>query len=230
MSEPALKIAVPPAEPSTALERLLSDRAGLAGELERLSATHARLRAAALTEAAVVQEIGELGKAEIAATVAWATAGGAGEPPAPDTDKRRTLATKLATAQAAAAAATGSLYELDHQIRGLNDRLAGLESAIEGAALDIAEREFNQIRRQYAAAMAEGGKLAARIHGMRTHLSNQGRSLIERGTPDAGKKYLARAEAMAVKLPLPDVSQHEIFAAAEHWARRIVALRKGTPS
>lgn len=228
MSEPARKIAVPPAEPSTALERLLSDRAGLGGELERLSATHARLRAAALTEAAVLQEIGDLGKAEIAATVAWATAGGAGDPPVPDTDKRRTLAAKLATAQAAAVAATGSLPDLDHQIRGLTERLTDLEKAIELAAFDVAEREFRELVKQHAALMAEGGKLAARIHGMRACVSNHGRSLIDRGDAASGRQYLSRSEAMgSIKLALPSFNQHEQFAAAESWSRRIMALRKG---
>lgn len=230
MATPATKSQTPATEPTTALEQLRGDRAELTQRLAQISATRARLRAAGLAEAAVIEEIGTLGKSEIQAVTAWATAGGVGDPPAPDAGKRRTLATKLAGAQAAAAAATGSLADLDHQIRELTAQLADAERAIERAALDIAAREFSEIQEQHAATMAEGGKLAARMHGLCSYLSNNGRTLIDRGDQEGGRAYLARAEAMtAIKLPQGGVSQHEIFAAAETWARRIATLRRSSP-
>lgn len=231
MSEPAVKLVTSPPEPTTALESLLSSRAGLTGELAQRNATHARLRALGLVEAAVRQELDELSKADIEAVSTWAaSSGGEGEPPAPDLAQRRALGAKLASAQAAANAATGSLHDLDDQIRELNAQLADVEKAIERAALDIAEREFSEIREQHAATMAAGSKLAARMHGLCSYLSNNGRTLIDRGDQAGGRTYLGRAEAMtAIKLPQGGVSQHEIFAAAENWARRIAALRKGTP-
>jgi hypothetical protein len=157
MSQPAVKIVTTPPEPSTALERLHADRAGLIQRLEQISATHARLRALGLVEAAVRQELDALSKADIQAVTGWAASGGEGEPPSADLAQRRALGAKLASAQAAANAATGSLHDLDHEIRELTAQLADAEKAIERAALDIAEREFSEIRGQHAAAMAGRG-------------------------------------------------------------------------
>lgn len=231
MATPATKPLTAATEPATPLEQLHASRAELAGKLAQISATHSRLRALRLVEAAVRQQLDALSKADIEAVSTWAASGGEGEPPAPDLEQRRALGAKLASAQAAANAATGSLHDLDDQIRELNAQLADVEKAIERAAVDIAEREFNEIRTQHAAVMAEGSNLAARMHGFCSYLANNGRTLIDRGDQQAGRTFLARAEAMtAIKLPQGGVAQHEIYASCEFWARRISALRKGAPS
>lgn len=217
-----------PAPEPTALEHLHSRLAGLTETLAVLTAASAKLRATAFVEASVIEEIGELGRAEIAKTTEWAKAGCVGDQPVPDQQRRRELAEKLASAQAATANASGSLYDLDHQARQLNEEIAAVNLSIEKAALDLLQIEFGELREQYATAMAQGSKLAAKLHGMCSFLSNEGRRLTDRGDREASRKYFARAGAMtAIRLPLPDVSQHEIFAAAEHWARRAATLRKG---
>ena len=53
----------------------------------------------------------------------------------------------------------------------------------------------------------------------------------DRTDTEAGKRYLARAEALtaaANKLPKPDVSPAEIAAAANEWGRHVADLRKGS--
>jgi hypothetical protein len=220
LSKPAL---------AAALELLHADRAGLAGRLAGLTASSTRLRETANAEAAVLLEIDALTRADAAAMTAWASGGCVGDVPVPDQKQRRALAEKLAAAQAATAAAVGAGQDIDHQIGQLNQQIASASRSIEKAALDVMHTEFNAVREQHAAAMAEGSKLAAKIHGLCSFLSNEGRRLIDRGEHEAGKRLLVRAEAMtAIKIAKPDVSHGEIIEAANDWLRRLAMLRKGS--
>jgi hypothetical protein len=219
-----------PTEPATPLERLHADRAGLTGDLAAQSAVAARLRETANAEAAVLAEIGAMGSAEIAAMTAWASGGCVGEQPVPDQKQRRALAEKLNAAQSAAAAAKGAGQDIDHQIGKLNHRLATIAGQIEVAVLDAAELEFAEVCRQNTAFVELLRKSSLKIFGLCSFLSTEGRRLNDRADTDGGKRYLARAEALAAaanKLPKPGVSQVEIVSAANDWARRIADLRKG---
>jgi hypothetical protein len=231
MAAPATKPpALPTDNPVTPLEQLHADRAGLTGELAVLSASSTRLRETANAEAAVLREIGEMSSAEIAAMTAWASAGCAGDPPAPDQKQRRALAEKLNAAQSAAAAAKGAGQDIDHQISVLNQRMATIAGQIEVAVLDAAELEFAEVCRQNTAFVDLLRKSSLKIFGLCSFLSTEGRRLNDRADTDGGKRYLARAEALAAaanKLPKPGVSQVEIVSAANDWARRIADLRKG---
>jgi hypothetical protein len=221
----------PKAAPATDLERLHADRAGLTGKLVRLKASSARLREAANAEAAVLREIDDLTRADAAAMTAWAAGCCVGDVPVPDQKQRRALAEKLTTAKAAAAAAVGAGHDIDHQISLINQQIAGVSQSIDKAALDIMQAEFGHFREQYAAAMALGGKLAAKIHGLCSFFANEGRRLTDRGEHEAGKRFLAQAEAMtAIRIAKPDVSHGEIIEAADNWSRRLAALRKGALS
>jgi len=210
------------------LERLHADRAGLTGELASLQASLARLRETANAEAAVLREIGEMGSAEIAAMTSWASGGCVGDGPAPDLKQRRTLAEKLAAAAAAATAAKAAGTEIDNQIGEINSRLRAISSQIEKAALDAMQADFSALNDQHLAATEAIRKLAAKMHGLCSYLSNEGRRLIDRGDLEAGKRYLARAEALtSIKLASPGVTQGEIIEAANDWSRRAAALNKG---
>jgi hypothetical protein len=232
MAAPAAKPLTPSAaEPATPLERLHADRAGLTGELAALSASSARLRETANAEAAVLREIGAMGSAEIATMTAWASAGCVGDQPAPDQKQRRALAEKLSAAQSAAAAAKGAGTDIDHQISELNDRHRTISAEIEKAALDAMQVDFRALTDQHLAAIEVARRLAARLLGLCSFLSNEGRRRIDRGDHEAGKRYLARAEALnGIKLASPGVTQGEIIEAANDWGRRAAALNKGAAS
>jgi hypothetical protein len=230
MAAPA-KSLTPAAEPTSALEHLRHDRASLARELAALQASSARLKETAASEAAVLAEIGAMGTAEIAAMSKWASDGCTGEMPTPDLKLRRALAEKLATAQAASAAAKGAGADIDHQISEFSDRLRAIGAQIEKAIFDEMEIEHGHIIAQYRAVCEQGAKFAAKIHGLASFYGDAGRNLISRGDQDAGAKYLQRASALTnIKLPNPGVSRHEIEAAASDWGRRAAALNKGPAS
>ena len=231
MAASATKPLTPATEPATALEQLHADRAGLTRELTGLQASSARLRETANAVAAVSAEIGAMGSAEIAAMTAWASAGCVGEQPAPDLKLRRALGEKLAAAQSAAAAAVGAGQDIDAKIANINHELAGISQAIEKATLDAMQAEFRGLGDQHLAATEAIRKLTAKLHGLCSFLSNEGRRRIDRGEHEAGKAYLARAEALtSIKLASPGVTQGEIIEAANDWARRAAALRSGSTS
>ena len=229
---PATKHPAPSAtEPATPLKRLHADRAGLTSELAALNASSARLHETAASEAAVLAEIGVMGSAEIAAMSGWASGGCVGEPPAPDQKQRRALAEKLAGAQAAATAAKAAGTEIDNQIGELNNRLRAISSQIEKAALDTMQVDFRALNDQHLAATEVIRKIIAKLHGLCSYLSNEGLRRIDRGDHEAGKRYLARAEALTgIKLASPGVTQGEIIEAANDWSRRAAALRTGSAS
>jgi hypothetical protein len=210
-----------PTEHSSPLEQLHADRAGLTRELVGLQASSARLRETANAEATVLREIGEMGSSEIAAMTSWASGGCVGDAPAPDLKQRRALAEKLAAEQSAAAAAKGAGQDIDAKIVSINHELAGISQAIEKATLDAMQADFRGLNDQHLAATEAIRKLTAKLHGLCSYLSKEGRRRIERGEHETGKAYLSRAEALTgVKLPSPGVSQYEIIEAANDWARR----------
>ena len=227
MSQAATEIEPSAAEPTAKLQGWLSQRASLTSELAVLSASISKLRALAHVEGAVRQEIDDMTRADAVALTAWASGGCVDEQPASDPILRRSLAERLSAAVAAAAASVGSIQDLDHQIRELNEQLFTVSEIIEAVIIDVMLAEFNHFHDLHSAAMAEGSKLAAKIHGLRNYFATTGRTLKDRGQPDAGK-FFARAEALSgIKIKQPDVSQSEIISAGEAWARRAAALRKG---
>ncbi|SDP49409.1 hypothetical protein [Afipia sp. GAS231] len=218
-------------EPATPLERLHAERAGLASELAALSASADRLRGTANAEAAVVREIAEMGNAEIAAMTGWASGGCVGDAPAPDQKQRRSLAEKLMAAQSAAAAAKGAGHDIDHQISQRNDQLGIVNRQIEKASLDAMQADFRALTDQHLAAVEVVRSVSARLFGLCSYLSNEGRRRIDRGDTEGGKAYLARAEALTTnKLPSIGVTQGEIIQAANDWSRRAADLRNGGPA
>jgi hypothetical protein len=227
--------ALPTDKPVTPLERLHAERAVLMGELAVLNASAARLRQTANAEASVHREFADMSSAEIDAVSAWAKAGCIGDPPAPDQKHRRALAEKLAAAQsaAAAAAAKGAGQDIDQQIADLNQRLIAINVEIEVGVLDAVELEFAAVCRQNTAFVELLRKSSLSIFGLCSFLSTESRRLNDRADNEAGKRYLARAEALAAaanKLPKPGVSQIEIAAAANEWGRHVADLRKGSSS
>jgi hypothetical protein len=102
---------------------------------------------------------------------------------------------------------------------------------IEVAILDAMELEFVDICRQNTDVVDLLRKSSLRIFGLCSFLSTEGRGLNDRTDTEAGKRYLARAEALAStanKLAKSGVSQVEIAAAANEWGRHVADLRKGS--
>jgi hypothetical protein len=177
----------------------------------------------------VAAEITELGRTEIASVTAWATGGCIGHAPRADQNKRIMLGQKLTAAQSAAAAAKGAGADIDRQISALNDQLRTIAAQIEKAALDGMHDEFRALSDQHLAAIEAARKLSAKLLGLCSYLSNEGRRRLDRGDQEGGKAYLARAEALtSIKLANPGNTQGEIIEAANDWARRAAALNKGS--
>jgi hypothetical protein len=223
----------PPALPTDKRVRPLvllhRERTVIMGELAVLNASAARLRQAENAEAAVHREFADLSSSEIDAVANWARSP-VGKPPPPDQKLRRALADKLAAAQSATAAAKGVAQDIRQHTAELNQRLITVNLEIEVAVLDAVELEFADVCRQNAdvADLLRNSNL--RIFGLCSFLSTEGRRLNGTDT-EAGKQYLARAEALtaaANKLPKPGVSQVEIAVAANEWGRHVADLRKGS--
>jgi hypothetical protein len=214
-------------EPGTDLQGLLSARAKLTEELSSLQVSAARLRETATAEAAVLQEIGELGRAEIAAMTAWAAKGCTGDPPTPDQKQRRALAEKLSAAQAGAVAAKGAGEGIDQKIAETNERIQVIKAQIDQVVFATAEAEHAAIITRYQENCEQGRKLAAAIHGLANYYGEVGRALIGRGDQDGGTNYARRSAALTgIKLPTPGVSRLDIESAAAEWSRRIESLRR----
>jgi hypothetical protein len=224
----ANKLPALPAEPTTALEALRQARAVAAQKLSELNDAAARLREAAAGEAAVLAEIDALAAADVETMKAWASGGCLGEAPKPDQSKRIVLGQQLNAAQASSAAAKGAAADIDQQIGELNDRLRVISDQIEKAALDAMQGEFSNLNAQHLAATEALRRVSARMHGLCSYLSNEGRSRIDKGDQEAGRVYFSRAEALtSIKLANPGVTQGEIIRAANDWSRRAADLRKG---
>ena len=218
----------PSSETQTLLEQLHSDRARVTGELAALSASSAKLSDAANAEAAVLQEIGELGSVEIAAMTAWASAGCvAADQPVPDQKQRRALSEKLAAAQSASAAAKGACKDIEDQISELQTQLSEIASTIDTAALDAAQAEFLDLVREHSIAIEHCQKLTALLAGFCNHLSTEGRNRTDRGDAIGGLSYLKRLQALPAKFPVPSISHPEVNEASNNWGIRVAVLRKG---
>ena len=229
MSQATVQIDKPRTEPAAVLAGLLALRSELGVKIASLTASRSKLQALAHVEANAGRELEAATQSDTAALTAWATAGCIGEQPTVDLQQRRVLAENLVSARASAAAATGSIQDVDFELGEVQTQSASLATLIEAAALDITEIEFHKDRADYADLMRAGGIIGARLQGYRAFLAEQGRTLVERREPQAGQKYLARAERLmlGIAIPKPDFAQHDLFAASAQWGRRVKALCKG---
>lgn len=226
MAQPQTKhLTVPQPSQSTALARLHSDLFLVTRQLAELNTASAKLREAAKAEAAIIHEIGELGKTEISAMTAWAESGCAGSQPEPDQKQRRILSEELAAAHAATVAAQGAGKDIDAQIKALTEQQAMIRSRIEAAALDVVKVEFDELLHEHLVETKRYRKLTARIAGLNNYLSQHGRNLIDRGERQSGMMYLHRAGALNGNLPNPGINQQEIIEAANDWSVQIASLR-----
>jgi hypothetical protein len=227
MSAPATK-PLTATEPATPLQALHQARAGVVESVKRLTGISARLHAEAAAGASLIDELAKLAETETAEMRAWADSSCQGPAPKGKTAERQAIATKMAATNATAAAASKTLGEVDAQIAELNDRHRTIAAQIEKAALDGLHDEFRALSDQHLAAIEVVRKLSARLLGLCSYLTNEGRRRLDRGDQEGGKAYLARAEALtSIKLANPGNTQFEIIEAANDWARRAAALNKG---
>jgi hypothetical protein len=218
-------------KPATALEMALQHRAGLAHEAERLAGVLARLQKEAAAGASLHDELAKLSALETDEMKVWASGGCVGSPPKGKHAERQAIAIKMAATSAVAAAAVNAIHDVEHQAKENRDRIAAANQLVEKAALDAMQAELVDIRSEHTAAIEQVRKSSVKILGLCSFLSNEGRRLIDRGDHDAGRRYLARAEALnAIKLPSPGVTQGEIIAAANDWSNRAADLRNGSSS
>jgi seryl-tRNA synthetase len=197
--------------------------------VKRLNGVSTRLHAEAAAGASLIEELAKLAETETNEMRAWADGGCQGPAPKDKAAERQAIATKLAGASATAAAARTAIAETDNQTGKLNNQLRTINAQIEKAALDAMQADFRGLNDQHLAATEVIRKLAAKMHGLCSFLSNEGRRRIDRGEHEAGKAYLARAEALtSIKLASPGVTQGEVMTAANDWSRRAAALRSGS--
>lgn len=220
---------IPATEPASPLERLHADRAGLTSEGGRLAGVLTRLQAEAAAGASLDAELAKLAAAETDDMKVWAAGGCVGAAPKGKQTERQAIALKMAGTNAAAAAATAAMHDVNHQINQINDKLRDIGAQIERAALDQMQAELDDIRAEHLAAIERVRKSSAKMFGMCTFLSNEGRRLIDHGDVEGGKRYFARAEKLnELKLPSSGVTQGEIIQAASNWSTRAAALRSGS--
>jgi hypothetical protein len=212
-SATAIKLA--PAEPTTALETLHRDRAGLASELAALNASAARLRETGAAEAGVLAELAALSDQDTAAMKRWASAGCVGNPPEPDAKQRRALGERLSSAQAAATAAKAAGADIDAQVAGQTEVMVAINDQIEQAIFDQVEREHGDVVSEYVGVCERGSQLATQISGL---------ALLFRETGNAQRA----AVIFSTRLPVVSTSPREVQQAADAWGRRIAELRKGS--
>lgn len=219
-------------EPSTPLERLLSDQAGLADQLARLTAVSARLQTEAMAGDALSADLDRLAAVETSDMRSWAAGGCVGSPPKGKQSERQAIAVKMASVIATAAAAHGAIADVDQQVSAINDQLRTIAAEIEQKIFDQLEHEHSAIIDQYRHHIEEAVRLAAKIHGLANFFGETGRNLIaQRGDQAGGVLYLQRASALTqIKLPSPSVSRAEIEMEAVNWSRRAATLRSGVAS
>ena len=231
MAATATKPLTPPTEPATPLQRAIQSRTLVTDEIARLTGISARLTAEANGEAALLTQLADLGKAETAEMQAWANAGATTAAPAAKSAERQSIATKLAASRAKADAARATIADIDGQIAEQNRHLRTIGDLIEKASLEVLQEDFSALHDQHLAAVEVLRKVTAKMHGLCSYLSNQGRRLIDSGNIEGGKYYLARAETLTgIKLASPGVTQGEIIQAAGNWSNRAAALRSGSAS
>jgi hypothetical protein len=213
----AIKLAVSTTEPATPLERLRQDRAGLTHELAELTGVAAKLRATASAGDALSAELDKLAEIETAEVKVWAAGLCVGPAPKFKSAERQALAVKMAATNATADAARGALADTDAQVADLTERLAFLNDHIEQAIFDQIEREHGDVVSEFVEAIEKGSQLATRISGL---------ALLFRETGNSQRA----AAIFATKLPAVSTNPREVQLASDAWARRVAALRSGSPS
>ena len=212
----------------TALKGLHHDRAGLTSEFARLTAILTRLRTEAAAGESLINDLAQIGKAEVDAMRAWADGGCKGAAPTGKETERQALARKIAIANATSAAARGAMADIELQIRQSSEKLAKVNQAIGDAAFNVMQADFADVQAQHLIATQSVRHLSAKLLGLSSYLANEGRRLLDNGD-ETGRPFLVRAEALsATKLPNPGVTHPEIIEAANDWSRRAAALRAGS--
>src|SRR5258708_6971094 len=117
--------------------------------VKRLNGISARLHAEAAAGASLIDELAKLAETETNEVRAWADGGCQGAAPKGKTAERQAIATKMAVANATAAAASKALSEVDAQITEHNTNLIAVVAQIEKAALDTMQADFSALRDQH---------------------------------------------------------------------------------
>jgi hypothetical protein len=212
---PATKPITPSAtEPSTDLERLHRDRAGVVESIKRLTGVSTRLHAEAAAGASLIDELAKLAETETNDMRAWADGGCQGPAPKGKQAERQAIASKMTATSATAAAAGKALGDIDAQLAEHNSRLIDIAGQIEQAVFDLIEGEHGDIISEYVGICERGSELATRISGL---------ALMFRETGN-----YRRAEVIfSVKLPMISTSPREVQADADAWGRRVRDLKAG---
>lgn len=216
---------------TTELVSLHTERAGVTGEISRLTGISTRLHAEAAAGASLLDELAKVAHAETNEMRAWADSGCKGAAPTSKLTEREAIAGKIASANASSAAAREAVGDIDEQIKLLTDRVKTIDQVIDNAALDTLQAEFAELNGEHVAAVEQVRRLSAKLHGLCSYLGSEGRRHLDRGEQAKGSSLLTRSEKLStIKLASTGVTQGEIIEAASDWNRRAAALRNGAAS
>ena len=213
MAATATKLPLPTATQPTPLARLYAERAQAVDSVKRLTGVSTRLHAEAAAGASLIDELAKLAETETNEMRLWADGGCQGAAPKGKQAERQTIAVKMASTNATAAAARGAIADTDNQLAELNDKLRSISDQIEQEIYDLVEREHGDVIAEYAKLCERGSQLATQISGL---------ALLFRET---GNNQRAAA-IFTRKLPAVSTNPREVQSSADAWGRRIADLRK----
>jgi len=205
------------------LSGLRAEVRALQAEYDSLATQRQRLETLALEEATVLEEVRALGEREVATLAAWAK-DGQGDAPAAFAEERERLVRQLASVRAMAAAASGSIAELEDSQKELAGRLTAAMADLESAALGQLESEAAQIRSIIDRQAGELAHSLSGLGGLRMFLSEHGRAHASNG----GNAFLGLCERIAGINPSAAVpSDMAIADAAAWWQGHFEELKNG---
>jgi hypothetical protein len=178
------------------LGELRAEQAELQSQANELSATVARLMALETEEAAALAAIGEVGRREVAVLVEWASAGGAGDAPAPLSAERAEAAKRLAGARQKIEAGLLARAEIEARQAEVGAALAEIDRKIDAAILEALERDYHAARLAFGRGLAAARNLAADVFGTRAVILGQAENLRNRGQTEEANVIFRRVEAL----------------------------------
>ncbi|HET6375067.1 MAG TPA: hypothetical protein VFF88_03375 [Methylocella sp.] len=215
-----------PGENASPAQSLRAWFARLQTEYDQLCQQRQRIEKLNRAEAEILSELSELEAREREAMSQWAQTC-TGSPPAPLMSEREALARRLAEARSMAAAAAGSVQEIEEKQRELAARMNEARTQLETEVLANFEAEGEALHEQIDAKATSLRAVLAEMGALRMWLSETGHAR-NREKPDSGQLFFRLCESLARGQPDWFPSNEEIDAAKSHWERRFRDA-KGAP-
>ncbi len=211
------------------IAELAAQRSDTIREVERLTATLARLQEPIDAEVAVSSELAALASQEASEARQWAI-DAIGDPPALHSRERDRLNAKLAEASIAANAARAAAQEISNKITGLNRDLASVPARMEAELCPILDAEAATLLDELPAVAARHREILARLVALSELGFELGRENFSRNE-DAARRLSAWAETVADKTknarPMPP-SPNDFGAANAHVRAFVAQIMNGS--